>query len=579
MVGQLAAIKLRSLWNTMRAQTAILVMSIIGYVYGLVLVVILSVGVLAATITKVPQAPQILVGLGAVYTLGWILLPVVFASQEGTLDPKKLAPFLAPSRKLAWSLLLVTALGVAGIYLVIFLGVQIAAWLIYGGPLVGLIGIVGSLLGVFISLVWSRAAVGWISRFQTGRRSKEKAGLIAFVLLMVILAPMGVWMNLAIDSLGLRALEVAVSVAQWTPVGAPWALAAAAAEGAWGKVAILAAITLVTALVGWWAWRTILPVVMYGQPQRLKAADLEAIEAGAQTLVNPNRAKRQPDPVVSGVPMPLLDGAQRWLRLGVSRPAAAIAERTRMYWVRDPRLSAQLIAAAVLVFVASAMPKVFAMQGEEVPDGFSNGFGVGMLVFSGFILGQAIGILLQYDSTAFWLEVAGGTRGRDDRWGRLLGSSAVVLGFIALAVLIYGLVSGLTLWEMFLVFTLMMLLFSCSQAATSIIGSQWVYPVQPPGTNPLSSKGTGEFWVTMIVGLAQMAFAVLLGLVPLAALGVAFFGTGATSTWTYGAVLLAWLWVALSIWFGVWLGGRILDRTQVEILTKISNWPGHRSKA
>ncbi len=571
MVGQLAAIKLKSLWNTMRGQVAILILSIIGYVYGLVMLIAASVGVVAAMFFDAPFATEIAVGSGALFTLGWVILPVVFASQEGTLDPAKLAPFMGPSRRLAWALILVTGIGVAGVFLLLFSIAQVIGWGLRGGIIAAMGIVVGAGIATFIGFVWSRVLVAVVSQFQVGRSGKEKAGMFAFLLIMVILVPMGVWINLAVENIGPDLLYRAVAIISWTPFGAPWAIPDALIQYQYTRVAALLLISVVAAVLGWLAWRKMLPIAMGGKAHSLTPSALAAIEAGhvpAESRVT-DRARTSPSKK-----FPLLAGAQRWMRLGVPGPAAAVAERTRLYWLRDPRLSSQLIAAGVLVFMSVAMGKF--IFGGDMPAEVSKFTGLGMLALSAFIVGQVVGSLLQYDSTAFWIEVAVGTRGRDDRLGRVLGSLWIIVAFVVGSALIYGALMGLSATQTFVVITLLALLFACAQAAASIIGSQWVYPVQPPGSSPLSTKGTGQFWVSLLVGMAQMVLATVMAAIPLIALAAGIFLGG--GGWAVAAVAFAWVWTGAVLCAGIWLAGRILDGTQVQILTKMASWPGHRAQ-
>ena len=46
-------------------------------------------------------------------------------------------------------------------------------------------------------------------------------------------------------------------------------------------------------------------------------------------------------------------------------------------------------------------------------------------------------------------------------------------------------------------------LFSGAAATTLVVNARWVYPVQPPGTSPLATKGTGSFLLTMLMQLAD----------------------------------------------------------------------------
>lgn len=573
MARELAAIKLRSMWNTLRAQTWVLVLSLVMYIYAAVMVIGLGVALIVAMATRQSLAPDLMIAAGALFVLGWVLLPIIFASQEGTLDPPKLATFLSPSRGLAWSLVLVTGVGAAGVYYAVFAVVQVIGWATRG-PLPAIAAFIGSCLAIAISFTWTRAASAWAGRGRVSRSGRDRAGIIGFLVIMVVFVPMGYWLPAVIESFGAEFWSAMLGYLRWTPFGAPWAIPAAVAEHAWGQAGAFAAISAVTLALGWWIWIRQLGPAMTGAHTPVSAEADRAIAEG-RALIDPTVDASGSTYQVSGSGAPrYLPGADRWLALGVKEPTAAIAERTRIYWVRDPRLIVQMIAGLILVLMGVLMVKV---MGAQIPDEAGAPMlpmGIGLTAFSAFIIGTVVGTLLQYDSTALWVEISAGVRGRSDRAGRFLGTMVLAFGVIAASGIIFGVLVQLTVPGTLLLLAVMALLFCCSTAATTIIGSQWVYPVQPPGASPMSSKGSGQFFTTMLVGLAQMFVAVLFAAIPLALLAWAFF-TGAP--WLLAAVAFALVWAVGVTFAGIFIGGKILDRSQVEVLTKISNWPGHRA--
>lgn len=572
MARYLAAIKLKSLWNTLRGQTALLVLSIVGYAYGLVMVGLLTGVMIFVMVTRHPIGGDTPVVVGAAFTLGWVVVPVIFASQDSTLDAKKLAPFLAPSPRLAWGLLLATGVGFAGIYLGIFSVGVILGWAAVGGVIAGLVALLAVALGVFISVTWSRVAVSFVTRFQTGRRARERAGLFAFVLILAVMIPMGLWVGVVAENFDGSLVGPALRVLRWTPFGAPWALPWAVQAGQYAQATGFLLVSVGTAVTGWWLWLRALPAVMYGRPTRLGRAAVTAIEAGkASALGNVRQQTAAAEEITSAT---FLTSARRILHLGVDGPTAATAERTWLYWLRDPRLSAQLISVIFLTVVGIAMTRMNFGVGDDMGT-VNNGLGISMLGMAAFLTGTTVGALLQYDSTALWVQVAAGIRGWQDRLGRLLGSAPLVLGVLGGGAILFGVFARLTGAQTLELFTMLACVFVASYVGTQIIATQWIYPVQAPGTSPLSTKQTGEFWATMLIGVAQFAFGAVL-VAPSALillLGVVIWPGG----WrTVLAVAGAWVFAAATLTGGIYLSGRILDRTQVELLTKMAGWPGHR---
>lgn len=552
-----------------------LVLTLLGYLYGLGTLLALGVGLSFFMSTKNPLAAEAAVIAGTLYTAGWVLLPLLFSTQEGTVDPAKLAPFLAPTRRLAWALIVIILAGVAGIYLALILVTAGVGWGLYGGALASILGVVGALAGAFTGFVWGKVLTAYAARFQLGRRAKERAGIAAFVVLLVVFAPLGIWISIAAENLHLSALEQVYAVIQWTPFGAPWALPAAASAGNGLQVLGLAGVTATSIGLGWWAWLRVLPAAMHGRAHPVTPEAEAAITGGLSRVPGaktaPDRTARQ---TLTAKDYPLLHRAEQWIRLGISRPAAAIAARTEIYWTRDPRLLVQLIGAALVVFVALFAGRL--LPPEEAGTGPSAAVGAGLLVLGGFVLGQVVGLLLQYDSTALWIGVAAGTPGRADRLGRILGSAGLVAVFVVLGPVAFGILNGLNWAEILAAIGAQYAAFSAAVTATSLIGSQWVYPVPPPGASPLASKGTGEFWASLLVGMGQMTLGAALTL-PAVAAGALILWKTDLASWGFAASgLLALVWGTLVIWVGVRVAGKVLDGSLTELLAKISDWPGHR---
>ena len=574
MARQLTAIKLKSLWSTLRAQTAGLVFAIIGYLYVAVMVVALSVAMVAGFWARVPLVPELAVSAGALCTLGWVVLPMVFTSQDATLNPVKLAPFMGPSRKLAWSLLLAGGAGVGGAYLAFFSVSYAIGWWAGFGPIAGLCAVFGAGLGVLIAFGWSRVAVGYASRFHLGRRGRERAGLIALVLLLLVLAPMGLWIGLLTSNfefeVGPSLIASASRFLTWTPFGAPWALPAAVASGAYTQALLLALISLFTAWAGWRLWLRLLPSSMAGVPTKLDSESLTLIESGETKL--PGRGGRRVQETASAeASIPFLRGAAPMLRMGINAPTAATAQRTWLYWLRDPRLSSQLITVLILMVMALVISKM----GSGIDEVADIGGAAGMLAMAVFLTGMTFGTLVQYDSTALWVQLAAGIRGWEDRLGRFLGSLPLVVAVIVLGAGAFTLIAGLTALQSFATFTFLVVAFAGSFTATSVISTQWIYQVQPPGASPLSSKQTGEFWATMLLGIGQMASSILLILPAGAALLFGWF-VSPSGLATAAALAFSWIYSVALIALGLYVSGRILDRSQVDLLTRMASWPGHR---
>lgn len=567
MARQLAAIKLRSMWSDLRSQTYVLVLSILAYLYGLALVGTAAVSMVIVGASGQPIATTVLTAIPGIYTLGWIVIPLVFASQEQTLEPLRLTPYVSYSRKLAASLVAVGAVGAAGIYfLIIQLGALIG-WALYAGWAGFLWSLLGSVVGTTLALVCAKALGTWFGRRKGSSSSrKEKTGMILGILFLLVLIPAMYLAPMILEGLNTNFLLVIVSYLQWTPFGAPWALPESATAGLWGAVAIQLAISVVTIAAGWWLMLKALKPAMFGSPSPISAEAEQAITEGRH-LIDPEADTHAVDLLAAGSSPRYLPGVDTWQRLGLSGPSAAVAERTRIYWFRDSRLVFQLVTPIMMAIVAI----VVTISDSAV---FNNASW--MLFIGSFALGAVAGTLLQYDSTAFWVHVSTGIRGFQDRLGRILPTAIISLAIILVATIIYGVGTRASVGTIAYLFCGGVLVFTACAAGATLIGSQWIYPVQPPGTSPMATKGTGQFGLTLLVGLAQSGAGILLAAIP----GALMIWAAAGSTaWRIGAAVFALVWsVAVTI-LGVWLAGKIFDRSKVELLTKIRSWPGHGVRA
>lgn len=550
------------MWNSVKTQTATLVLSILGSVYVAALGVGGAVGLLFAARSAPEAAAIALVASGAALTLGWMVAPVVLANQDSTLDPRRLAAYLPPSKKLAGALVVVGAAGPGGLIWGAYAVVSIAAWIIIAGPPAGVLTLIGSIGAITMTLVWIQGFSSWIqARSSHSRSSKERTALLIFLGLLLVVAPMGLWLPLLSDSLTGFNWSLALNVAAWSPFGAFWSLPEALTQGGWGLVAGRLGVGLVTIALGAWLLRVQLPVAMVGKANKFPSK-----------IVLTNQTPPNSDHPTDRKTTRYLRGVETWTRLGASPATAAVAERTRLYWYRDPRLAGQAGAVAILLVIAIALPH-FDMEGDF---SFMIWQGVGMLLLASALVGITAGITLQYDSTAYWIHVASGISGRADRLGRTLGSLALLAGIPALTSLIFGVVFRLGAEMAFALFTVEILFAAGGYSAALLIGSQWVYPVQPPGASPLSSKGTGQFWTTMLLTFTQMVACVILIAIPLG-LGLwCYFGAPEALIF---ALIGCLLWAIGLVILAIVVAGRILDASSVEILTKMSAWPGHKVQA
>lgn len=166
-----------------------------------------------------------------------------------------------------------------------------------------------------------------------------------------------------------------------------------------------------------------------------------------------------------------------WFDRFSSRPAAVIGARALTYWGRDPRYRVALAAApigAVLAVVSLAIAGVDVQHIALVP-----------LPLMLLLLGWSLHNDIASDSTAIWMHIASGTRGRDDRAGRLvpvlmLGAIAALVGS-SLTVTVTG---DWRILPSVLGMNIAVLLVACG--VSSVWSALRPYPTTRPGDSPFA---------------------------------------------------------------------------------------------
>lgn len=571
MVAQLIRLKARVLWNSLTRQAWMVVLILLGLVWGLGMLVLVAVGLVSTTAAgHLVLVAEGTVLAGALLVAGWVLLPVVFASIDNTLDPRRFAPYVGPSRRLAVALIAATPVGVGGLFSTLVVPVVVIVWMVGGDPLAALLALLGGAVGLATCFVWARVTTTWLGvRLTATSGRRDLTSVLATMLFVVILAPMGVWMQVLIEAFDPTTFARITEFVSWTPLGAPWAVALSAHAGRWGAAGAQLLVALATLAVGGWAWLRVLPRAMAGVPTPLDARVDDALAHG-RALVDPSLATADQRRTSATGAQRWFPGVERWQRLGLSVPAASLAQRTHLYWIRDPRLLTSLLSG--LLFPAMA---VFWTLFTDAPEGTGTGMALFFMLFLALVEGSVVGTLMQYDSTALWLVIASGMRGRDERLARLVGSAPLVGTLVLGSTIVFSVVAGVQPLPSarLLAAVLVMLMATC--AVTQVISARWVYPVQPPGTSPMSTRGTGQFLTTMIIQTGEWLLSAVAAAPALALLALAQWGGVPDVV----ALPVAVAWGVGLAWGGVELGGRVWDQSSVEVLTKIRAWPGHATTA
>ncbi len=430
------------------------------------------------------------------------------------LEPRQFGQVPAGPAAIASALLVSTVLSWSALWLLLWLvslGVLRPEWRAGGWALAaaGLLVLLLAVCGARVSSALSKLLV-----------PPQANGTLRAIGALLLVAALPVAVFAVAETLrapGGAAASDAAATLGWLPVGAPVAGLALAVDGDTGGALARFGIAL--------AWVLVLVAVWFP----LVRLSLQRIPRPADQLL----ARR----------------SMGWFDRFPARPAAVIGARSVTYWARDPRyrvaLAAAPIGAALAVlalWIAGVDPQHLAL----VP-----------LPIIVLLLGWSLHNDIATDSTAIWMHVASGTRGRHDRAGRL----APVL-LVGLPLVLIG--SSLTVtvmgdWRVLpsvVGLNLAVLLVACG--VSSVFSALLPYPATRPRESPFSQpsvagSGAGVAQtVSMLLSLALAAppawFAVEAALDPELASNAFALGFGAV----YGAVVLV---------IGVLVGGLVFDRT------------------
>lgn len=519
MVGLIVRLRF-AMWRTaMRRSTLHLLSSLAGGVAALAVLALLGPALVLLS-SRPLRLTALTVPLFALITLMWAVLSIIVSGVDSLLDPARFAVLPLRPGELARGLLAAACTGIPALLLCGLALAQVGSWL--GHPAAVPAALVGAVLGVLTAILLSRTLTSALARVMTTRVGRV---LGAVVVALLTLVPLG--MNLLLmtgsvvtDISSFDASRSAVA-ASWTPFGWAWALPFDVATGRWGAALVHLALAL-------------------------------GLIAGLHLLWVRALARNLTSPLTSSGGQRIGRGRLLPLLLGTS-PTSSIAARRVRAWYRDSRLVGIALRTAVLpiFFVAQA-----AITGTP---GLAGVGVVTLAVFAGLTLMND----LAFDGPAWWLHVAVGVRGWEDRLGRVL-ASAVVFGpvvVVAFAVSVaLGVLSHPVSW-----LTVTVVSFLASLGLAVAVGS--VLPGTAPrtGGNPFAATSGGaaqgcltaivSFFGPLVLTLPVVVVVVLTSGSPIGRWVALVLGT------TYGLVLLT---------AGVLLGGARIDRNAPELLGQLA---------
>ncbi|MGO1810198.1 MAG: hypothetical protein ACTHZN_06365 [Canibacter sp.] len=381
--------------------------------------------------------------------------------------------------------------------------------------------IVGSILTYVVIITSVRAASG-LSRLVFVNGVGAAIRRVVFVLFVVATLPLAVFGVTSIIRNNDGGLRDASTVLSWLPAGS-------ATEG------ILAAGSEVAPVLARWGatagWIVLFAVLWY----LLASISMRTIPA-------PDRSR-------------LARSGLGWFEYFSDRPAQVIAARTLTYWRRDPRYGVGLWALPIAPTFMVAALLIAGMDWQIVV--------LLPLPIMLFLLGWSIHNDVAMDSTAIWLHITSGTRGRDDRIGRLAPVALIGVPLLLLGSSITSTIVGD--WQLFpAVLGLNIAVLLISSGVSSMVSARWSYPSTRPGDSPFqqpqwSGSGSGfaqtlSVLAAVVLSLPALFAAIIAMQEPhdfIEVMTACLVGVGS------GIVVLV---------ASVFIGGRVFDRSGPEIL-------------
>jgi ABC-2 type transport system permease protein len=519
MVAQLLRLRLHLFVNHFRRSPWQVVGLVVGVIYGLGVAGVVCAVLIGLRFAPVGVAPvrDGLVVAGSLAVLGFLLIPLAIGIDD-SMDPRAFATLGIPNRQLSFGLALASLVGVPAVALTIVLFGTIVTW--SRGPVETVLAVASAVVLLATCMLATRVSTAIAAFLLSTRRAREASGM-AGVLVLVLIGPAVVLLvNLDWDGSAAGAIGSLGRGLAWTPLGAAWAVPGDAADGAWGEALVKLLISGLF-LAGLWAVWQALVARMLTSPGR---------EAAAREY-----------------------GGLGWFDRTPATPAGVIAARSLTYWRRDARYGMSLVMIPVIP-VLVVLPLALA----GVPVTFLALLPVPLMCV---FLGWAMHNDVAYDHTAIWLHVVSGTRGTADRIGRLV--PAVLVGIPLIGI---GSVVSVAVYGDWAAFPAMLGVCTCilftGMGFSSYSSVRFPYPAAKPGDSPFAQPQSSDTAAALVQSLT-LTGSVLLSL---PAVGFGVLGLLVDPVWNLPALVAGVSVGLLSLWGGVWLGGRTFERRGPEML-------------
>jgi ABC-2 type transport system permease protein len=520
-VALLISLKIQLIRGALRGSTSQRIGFAIAIVFGALAGIGGTIAVALMRAAPPAWAAAGVVGAGTLLVLGWTLIPLLVSGSDETLDPSRFALLPLRARQLVPGLLLSGLVGVPGVVTTLLGLATLVVWT--RGPVAFVLAVPAAVLGVLTCVLAARLVTTAAARLLAARRFREVGTTVA----VLLMSSLGLWPTLLSHAdVGVPAQQLAQQLTDplgWTPFGLAWAAPADAATGHLGRGLIRLVLAVLVLGLGAWAWARLLDRALADQSS-----------GGSATRAQVGRS------VLDRLP----DG-----------PVWAVVARCLRYWRRDPRY---LVASGALL-VSSVVPVVAIRSGSGAM-GVAVAAGPYMGLFFGLVTANDIG----YDGSAFATHLLTGLPGRLDRAGRAIAALLWAGPLVMVAAVLGALLSGNgDLWPGAVGATLAGLLggAGCSALAGALVP----YPVPEAGSNPFRGSSGGGARAALAQGAVMGATLSLM--LPSIALLVVSGVWWRPAGWI--ALVLGPVTGAIALRIGIALGGQTVDARGPEILAAV----------
>lgn len=492
MVAHVLRLRLALFAGALRGRPAVVATRVVAGFALIVLVVAVCAAVARLDAAEMPTTATVTVVVGAVVTAGFLFVPLLTGAED-PLDPRRFGPLGLDPRSVAGAALLASVVGLPGLVL-LAMGVAFAvAWSGHGAPWA--LSVFAASMGILTCLLAARCGMAVGALALRDRRTPQLTGVLAaagailVVPVVVFLASLD-WRDGLPGPLTDAAAALSVS-----PLGAAWAIPLR--EGGDLARSIVVAVLTLLALAALWWW---------------------LVARMLTTTVRP-------------VPHPERHGLG-WFAVMPGIPSGAIAARSTVYWLADPRYLANIVIVPIAA-VLTVLPLLFVGVPPETA-------ALIPAPLMALLLGWLTHNDLAYDGTGIWMHIAAGVRGVSDRVGRLAPVLLVSIPLLVAAITV-------SMWVHDDWAVLPAVVGVCASLFLSGAGLGSVSSVLAP--YPATRPGDGPFEQPQRTGGTASQAAVLLGAV------------------IFSIPALWWAWLTLTrdvsfastaLWGGIAIGGAVL---------------------